>query len=522
MKSKKVIAALCALAVVVSSSGGLPLSGLRLFDTAIVASAESTNETIDFSAQGYDNLSYATAVNGTDCTITFDKGAASFMRPTWYDSGNAVRFYAQNTMTVSSASKTITKIELTFGRSDGSNEITTDCGNFSVNTWTGSSDSVTFTIGGTSGHRRIQALKVTVENAAVPATNISTATVNLAADNSVASIKVGDDTITDLSGFSITYGTDDSHTATAVPTEAGTYYAYVTPKDTNTAYTGTAKSAAFTVAAAATDPAYTITIPATVDLKSTDPVEITASGVTLNEGQKIVVTLDSASNTASGSEFSVKDKSGESTVNYTIKAGDTDVAVGDTVAEFETKTGEQSATLTFTKDADSTPTFAGKHTETLTFGVSLEDAVTAPTLAGVTLTDGMIIEPHCTVGGEDNWVQFKYVADDNKFVPNFNTYSDVYSKSGGSIMQPLADQWAWSTFYYHEDPDGNFYLTQTGNTVHLRADDGIDMLVIDLQLDFDNMTYTQLYKEWYNTVSGSFTSIKIGDTTITASQMTAN
>ena len=48
------------------------------------------------------------------------------------------------------------------------------------------------------------------------------------------------------------------------------------------------------------------------------------------------------------------------------------------------------------------------------------------------------------------------------------------------------------------------------------------MNVIDLQLDFDNMTYTQLYKEWYKTVSGSFTSIKIGDTTITASQMAAN
>ena len=270
------------------------------------------------------------------------------------------------------------------------------------------------------------------------------------------------------------------------------------------------------------DPTYTITIPATVNLKSSDPVNITAEGVELNEGQKIVVTLDSASNTTSGSEFSAKDKSGESVVSYSIKAGDTDVSVGGTVAEFETKTGEQYATLTFTKDADSTPTFAGAHTETLTFGVSLEDAVTAPTLAGVTLTDGMIIEPHCTVGREDNWVQFKYVADDNKFVPNFNTYSDAYSKSGGSPMQELADQWAFSTLYYHEDPNGNFYLTQTGNTVHLCADDGINMNVIDLQLDFDNMTYTQLYKQWYNTVSGSFTSIKIGDTTITASQMTAN
>ncbi len=39
MKVRKITAALCALAVVVSSSGGLPFSGLRLFDTAVTASA---------------------------------------------------------------------------------------------------------------------------------------------------------------------------------------------------------------------------------------------------------------------------------------------------------------------------------------------------------------------------------------------------------------------------------------------------------------------------------------------------
>ena len=81
-------------------------------------------------------------------------------------------------------------------------------------------------------------------------TSIDSATVNLASDNSVASLSIGNDTVTDLSGFDITYGTDDSHTATTVPTEAGTYYAYVTAKDSNTAYTGTAKSAAFTVSKA--------------------------------------------------------------------------------------------------------------------------------------------------------------------------------------------------------------------------------------------------------------------------------
>ena len=129
------------------------------------------------------------------------------------------------------------------------------------------------------------------------------------------------------------------------------------------------------------DAAYIVTIPAGADISSGSDVQtITAADVLLEQGQKIKVTLSEASNTPSGKSFSAKDESGESTVKYTIKAGDTDVAVGDTVAEFETKTGEQSATLTFTKDADSTPTFAGKHTETLTFNIAVEDAATTKTL----------------------------------------------------------------------------------------------------------------------------------------------
>ena len=121
--------------------------------------------------------------------------------------------------------------------------------------------------------------------------------------------------------------------------------------------------------------AYTVTIPTGADISGgSDEQSITANDVLLEQGQKITVTLSGASNTASGKSFTAKDESGESTVKYTIKAGDTDVAVGDKVAEFETKTGEQSATLTFTKDADSTPTFAGTHTETLTFGIAVEGA----------------------------------------------------------------------------------------------------------------------------------------------------
>ena len=66
-------------------------------------------------------------------------------------------------MTIASATNTIIRIELTFGSGDGSNGITTDVGAYDDGTWTGSASSVTFTVSGTSGHRRIQKVKVFFE-----------------------------------------------------------------------------------------------------------------------------------------------------------------------------------------------------------------------------------------------------------------------------------------------------------------------------------------------------------------------
>ena len=66
-------------------------------------------------------------------------------------------------MTIASTTKKIAKIEITFGSSDGSNEITTDEVTYSNGTWTGSASSVTFTISGTSGNRRIKKVKVTYD-----------------------------------------------------------------------------------------------------------------------------------------------------------------------------------------------------------------------------------------------------------------------------------------------------------------------------------------------------------------------
>ena len=139
--------------VTVSSSGG--------GDTP--TPVEGDSESIDLSAQGFSNTQTVTSVSGAASTITFAKGSGS-NDPKYYDSGSSVRCYAGNTITIASTSRTIVKIEFTFGNSDGSNAITSSPATYDSGTWTGSSSSVTFTIGGTSGNRRIHAITITYED----------------------------------------------------------------------------------------------------------------------------------------------------------------------------------------------------------------------------------------------------------------------------------------------------------------------------------------------------------------------
>ena len=132
--------------------------------TLAVTTAWAADETITFSELGYSNAQEITTVNGTNFTITFNKGTNS-NAPKYYTSGTAIRAYGGNYFTIASTSKTITKIEITFGSDDGSNIITTDVQTYSNGTWTGSAKSVKFTIGGTSGNRRIASVAVTYEAA---------------------------------------------------------------------------------------------------------------------------------------------------------------------------------------------------------------------------------------------------------------------------------------------------------------------------------------------------------------------
>jgi hypothetical protein len=98
-----------------------------------------------------------TTVTQEDVSVTFAKAGGS-NEPKYYDSGNAIRCYAKNTITVSAPN--VNSIEFTFGSGDGSNEINVNVGTFSGKVWTGNADEVVFTIGGSSGHRRIAGMKV--------------------------------------------------------------------------------------------------------------------------------------------------------------------------------------------------------------------------------------------------------------------------------------------------------------------------------------------------------------------------
>ena len=120
---------------------------------------EST-ESVNMKAQGFSNGQEVTSITKGDVTLTFGKGTAGSNVPKYYNTGEAVRCYPGNTMTVSAES--ITKIVFTFGSGDSSNAISVNTGTLSGSTWTGDADQVVFSVGGSSGHRRIAQVDVTM------------------------------------------------------------------------------------------------------------------------------------------------------------------------------------------------------------------------------------------------------------------------------------------------------------------------------------------------------------------------
>lgn len=118
-----------------------------------------TTVVIDLSKQNFKNQQEIKEVTSDPVSLIFNKGSNT-NSPKYYTTGTAVRLYGGNTMTVSS-SKTIVKVELTFATGENNNTITTDSESYSNGTWTGESNSIKFTVGGKSGHRRVQKVSVT-------------------------------------------------------------------------------------------------------------------------------------------------------------------------------------------------------------------------------------------------------------------------------------------------------------------------------------------------------------------------
>lgn len=114
--------------------------------------------TFDFSAMGYTNAAELPATIEKDgYKLTLDKGSNS-NGPKWYDSGSAVRFYANNTLTVTGG--TLKSIELVFGSVEYDyNKITTDVPTYVEPNWTGEAASVTFTVDGVRGEQSSDAGK---------------------------------------------------------------------------------------------------------------------------------------------------------------------------------------------------------------------------------------------------------------------------------------------------------------------------------------------------------------------------
>ncbi len=138
-----------------------------------------TEASIDFSEQGYENSQDMDGVVITideNVTVMFNKASGN-NSPKYYNTGTAIRAYGGNNFIVSSTG-TISSITLTFGSGDGNNEIITEVGSFESPTWTGSESEVTFTIGGTSGHRRIRAIDVVYSSGGAPQQYVAMPTFN--------------------------------------------------------------------------------------------------------------------------------------------------------------------------------------------------------------------------------------------------------------------------------------------------------------------------------------------------------
>ena len=218
--------------------------------TQEAASGELT-ATIDFSEQEYTNGEEVVTATADGVTFTFDKGTNN-TTPKYYNTGTAVRMYGSNTLTVAAAGKTITSIVFTFGSGDGTNPITASVPTYEEPAWTGEAGSVTFTIGGTTGQRRIKAITVKYLDSGSPAASL----VSIAVSGQKTEFNVGDEFTHDTAKVTATYSDDTTKDVTASATFSSPDMTTAGTKEVTVTYQegGITKEAKYDITVSAVDP----------------------------------------------------------------------------------------------------------------------------------------------------------------------------------------------------------------------------------------------------------------------------
>ena len=162
------------------------LSIFCLFSLVCFATAEEV--TVKFSEQGFENAQEVTEmIINSNLTATFDKGGNSSTTPKYYNTGNAYRLYAKNTMTITANNGyTINSVSMTTGSGEYvvNAASTVTSGTLAINGTNATISNIdasefTFTQGGSKGHVRI--ITLTVNYSAPAATAVATPTFSVEA-----------------------------------------------------------------------------------------------------------------------------------------------------------------------------------------------------------------------------------------------------------------------------------------------------------------------------------------------------
>ena len=176
---------------VVFTVGGT--SGHRRFSKVEVTLGEGPVDPVDeedvniiFALQGYDNAEVVDGQSVTvdGVTVTFDKNTGQ-TPPAYYNTGNAVRIYTGNCMTVTAPEgKLITKIVFTYDSGSFSSSCI-NVGEINNKTWTGEASSIVFTNMTTSQVRVVSMLITLEDDTTIPEGGVETlAAANTLEDNS--------------------------------------------------------------------------------------------------------------------------------------------------------------------------------------------------------------------------------------------------------------------------------------------------------------------------------------------------